>query len=244
MQLSQCCKKPFLLASLKRILNMTSTVSNLNQASSVGAAANVAASSAGKKIQDQFMTLLVAQIKYQDPTNPMDSAQMTSQLAQISTVEGIDQLNTTMSEMSKTMQSGQTYQASSLIGKSVLAPGKAFNLVNGSSAFAVQLPSAASSVIVSIKNSAGQTVDSMNLGTQSAGVIPLTWNGKDQAGKALPDGVYTLQVAANTGGKSVNGVGLTYAKVNGVGNDAKSGAAQLVLGNGATTSLSSVVQIQ
>jgi flagellar basal-body rod modification protein FlgD len=84
----------------------------------------------------------------------------------------------------------------------------------------------------------------MNLGTQSAGVIPLTWNGKDQAGKALPDGTYTLQVAANTGGKSVNGVGLTYAKVNAVGNDSKSGATQLVLGNGTTTPLSSVIQIQ
>ncbi len=223
---------------------MTNTVSNLNQAASIGSAASAAAASGGKKIQDQFMTMLVAQIKYQDPTNPMDSSQMTSQLAQISTVDGINQLNSSMAEMSKTMQSGQTYQASSLIGKSVLAPGKAFNLVNGASAFAVQLPSAASSVIVSIKNSAGQTVDSMNLGTQSAGVIPLTWNGKDQAGNRLPDGTYTLQVAANTGGKAVNGVGLTYAKVNAVGNDSKSGATQLVLGNGATTSLSSVVQIQ
>ena len=223
---------------------MTTTVSNLNQPTSIGAAANTAAASSGKKIQDQFITMLVAQIKYQDPTNPMDSSQMTSQLAQISTVDGINQLNASMAEMSKTMQSGQTYQASSLIGKSVLAPGKAFNLVNGASAFAVQLPTAASSVIVSIRNSAGQTVDSMNLGTQGAGVIPLTWNGKDQAGKVLPDGAYTLQVAANTGGKAVNGVGLTYAKVNAVGNDPKSGATQLVLGNGATTSLSSVVQIQ
>ncbi|MBU3575918.1 flagellar hook assembly protein FlgD [Polynucleobacter sp. UK-Mo-2m-Kol15] len=223
---------------------MTTTVSNLNQTSNVGAAANAAVASSGKKIQDQFMTMLVAQIKYQDPTNPMDSSQMTSQLAQISTVDGINQLNSSMAEMSKTLQSGQTYQASSLIGKSVLAPGKAFNLVNGDSAFAVQLPTAASSVMVSIRNAAGQTVDSMNLGTQGAGVIPLTWNGKDQTGKALPDGAYTLQVAANTGGKSVNGVGLTYAKVNAVGNDPKSGATQLVLGNGTTTSLSSVVQIQ
>jgi flagellar basal-body rod modification protein FlgD len=223
---------------------MTNTVSNLNQTTNVGAAANAAVASSGKKIQDQFMTMLVAQIKYQDPTNPMDSAQMTSQLAQISTVDGINQLNTTMAEMSKSMQSGQTYQASNLIGKSVLAPGKTFNLVNGSSAFAVQLPTAASSVIVSIKNSAGQMVDSMNLGAQGAGVIPLTWNGKDLSGKALPDGSYTLQVAANTGGKSVSGVGLTYAKVNAVGNDSKTGATQLVLGNGATTSFSSVIQIQ
>ena len=223
---------------------MTNTVSNLNQTTSVGAAANAAAASSGKKIQDQFMTMLAAQIKYQDPTNPMDSSQMTSQLAQISTVDGINQLNTSMAEMSKTMQSGQTYQASGLIGKSILAPGKAFNLVNGTSAFAVQLPTAASSVMVSIKNAAGETVDSMNLGTQGAGVIPLTWNGKDQAGKALPDGTYTLQVAANTGGKSVNGIGLTYAKVNAVGNDSKTGATQLVLGNGATTPLSSVIQIQ
>jgi flagellar basal-body rod modification protein FlgD len=223
---------------------MTSTLTNINQATSVGAAANAAAASSGKKIQDRFMTMLVAQIKYQDPTNPMDSSQMTSQLAQISTVDGINQLNTSMAEMSKTMQSGQTYQASSLIGKSVLAPGKTFNLVNGESAFAVQLPTAASGVIVSIKNSIGQIVDSMDLGTQNAGVIPLVWNGKDLVGKALPDGVYTLQVDANTGGKSVNGVGLTYAKVNAVGNDPKSGATQLVLGNGATTPLSSVIQIQ
>ncbi|MDP3088179.1 MAG: flagellar hook capping FlgD N-terminal domain-containing protein, partial [Methylotenera sp.] len=73
--------------------------------------------------QDRFMTLLVTQMKNQDPLNPMDNAQVTSQMAQLSTVTGIDKLNNTLELLIGNVQPGPSYQASSMIGHSVLSPG-------------------------------------------------------------------------------------------------------------------------
>jgi flagellar basal-body rod modification protein FlgD len=213
-------------------------------ANSLAAAAGTAASTTGAQIQDQFMKMLVAQMQYQDPTNPMDSSQMTSQLAQINTVDGINQLNATMTAMSATLQTSQAYQAAGLIGKTVMAPGSSFNLTNSAASFGVQVPTGgASSVAVNILNASGQVVDSMNLGSQGAGVIPLSWNGQDASGNTLPDGAYTLQVIANSGGVPVAVTGLTSATVKAV-STASTGGAQLILSNNSTTTLSSVTQIQ
>ena len=213
-------------------------------ATSLAAAAGTAASATGAQIQDQFMKMLVAQMQYQDPTNPMDSSQMTSQLAQINTVDGINQLNATMTAMSATLQTSQAYQAAGLIGKTVMAPGSSFNLTNSAASFGVQVPTGgASSVAVNILNASGQVVDSMNLGSQGAGVIPLSWNGQDASGNTLPDGAYTLQVIANSGGVPVAVTGLTSATVKAV-STASTGGAQLILSNNSTTTLSSVTQIQ
>ena len=220
-----------------------STAAN-SAATTLAGAAGTAASATGAQIQDQFMKMLVAQMQYQDPTHPMDSSQMTSQLAQINTVDGINKLNASMSAMSTSLQTSQAYQAAGLIGKTVMAPGSSFTLSNSAASFGVQLPKGgASSVAVNILNSAGQVVDSMNLGSQGAGVIPLSWNGQDASGKTLPDGVYTLQVIANTGGAPVAATGLTASRVNAV-STAGSGGAQLILNNNTTTALSNVTQIQ
>ena len=223
---------------------LIATANAPTQAGKTVGATGAAATTAGSQIQDQFMKMLVAQIQYQDPTNPMDSAQMTSQLAQINTVDGINQLNSSMTAMSASLQASQTYQAAALIGQTVMAPGSSFNLVNGQASFGVQLPTGASSVMVSILNGSGQTVDSMNLGTQAAGTIPLQWNGQDSTGKALADGIYSLKITANTGGKPVSANGLTYSKVSAVSNNPGAGGAQLVLSNNTTTSLASVTQIK
>ena len=75
------------------------------------------------KAQDRFMTLLVTQMKNQDPLNPMDNAQVTSQMAQLSTVTGIDKLNNTLESLIGSVQTGQSYQASSMIGHNVLVAG-------------------------------------------------------------------------------------------------------------------------
>lgn len=73
--------------------------------------------------QDRFMTLLITQMKNQDPLNPMDNAQVTSQMAQLSTVTGINKLNSTVESLMSSMQSGQSYQAANMIGHNVLVPG-------------------------------------------------------------------------------------------------------------------------
>ncbi|QWD71783.1 flagellar hook assembly protein FlgD [Polynucleobacter sp. UB-Raua-W9] len=210
---------------------------------SANAALNATASSAAQ-IQDQFMTLLVAQMKYQDPTDPMKSAEMTSQMAQISTVEGVNKLNGSMNSLLAQMQSSQAYQASSLVGKSVLAPGNTLSLLKGQAAFGVQLDAPASSLKVNILNSAGQSVDVITLGPQPAGTVPLAWDGKDSNGNKLPDGKYTFQLAASIAGKNVNPTGLAVANVTGIINPTAKTSTQIMLDNNTTTNISDVAQIR
>lgn len=215
--------------------------------SSVGGSANAAlnaSATSAAQIQDQFMTLLVAQMKYQDPTDPMKSSEMTSQMAQISTVEGVNKLNGSMNSLLSQMQSSQAYQASSLVGKSVLVPGNTLNLANGQAAFGVQLDAPASSLKVNILNSAGQTVDVKTLGPQPTGTVPLTWDGKDTNGKQLPDGSYKFQLAANVAGKNINPTGLALANVTGILNPTANTSTQIMLDNNTTTNISNVAQIR
>src|SRR5580693_3920451 len=85
--------------------------------------------------QNQFLTLLVTQMQNQDPLNPMDNSQMTSQLAQLSTVSGIDTLNTTLQSLVGSYQTSQTLQATSMIGQNVFTPGNTMTLASGSAPF-------------------------------------------------------------------------------------------------------------
>lgn len=218
--------------------NSTSNVSG-----NVNAAISASASSAAQ-IQDQFMTLLVAQMQHQDPTNPMNSSEMTSQLAQISTVDGVNKLNTSMSSLLSQLQANQAFEATSLVGKSVMVPGNTMSLKNGSASFGVQLDAAASSVNINVLNSAGQTVNVLQFGAEPAGTVPLSWNGKDANGKQLPDGKYQFQVAANIAGKNVNPTGLSFAGVTGILNPNGSNGTQIMLDNNTTTSISNVAQIR
>src|SRR5580693_6158542 len=93
--------------------------------------------------QDRFMTLLVTQMQNQDPLNPMDNSQMTSQLAQLSTVSGIDTMNTTLQSLISSYQQSQTLQATSMIGHGVLTAGNTLSLSNGSAPFGISLATAA-----------------------------------------------------------------------------------------------------
>src|SRR5258705_8779344 len=132
-----------------------SSVQSPTAASLTGTAAPPAATS-GADIQDRFLKLLVTQMKNQDPLNPMDNAQVTSQLAQISTVNGIQQLNTTVQSLSTSFLSAQSLQSTSLIGHTVLTDGNTLNVANGVPAYgAVSLAQAADSVKVNIVSPAG-----------------------------------------------------------------------------------------
>lgn len=168
--------------------------------------------------QDRFMTLLVTQMKNQDPLNPMDNAQMTSQLAQLSTVSGIDKLNSTMESLISNVQSSQTFQATSMIGKNVLVPGNTLQLNANASSFGVDLPASVDQLNVAIKDSAGNIVKHFNLGAQKAGVISLNWNGYSDAGVNMNNGAYTFQVSAVSAGQSTTATGLSYDQIAGISN--------------------------
>ncbi len=169
--------------------------------------------------QDRFLKLLVQQMKNQDPLNPMDNAQVTSQMAQLSTVEGISKMNTTMDNMISSLTTSQTYQASSLIDKTVLATGNTIPLTTGSSGyFAANLPSGADTVTVSIKNSSGTVVRELSFSNQKEGINDYTWDGKTTDGSDAATGNYTFELTAKSAGTSVTSTALNYAKVTSVSN--------------------------
>jgi flagellar basal-body rod modification protein FlgD len=150
--------------------------------------------------QDRFMKLLITQMKNQDPLSPMDNAQVTSQLAQLSTVTGIDKLNETMASMSASYQAQQTVQASALINHGVLAPGNNVVLADKQAQLGFDLSGTAQNVTVNIKKPSGEVVATLDYGAAGTGTTPLSWDGKDNDGKQLPDGVYKFDVVATTNG--------------------------------------------
>lgn len=166
--------------------------------------------------QDRFLKLLVTQMKNQDPLNPMDNAEVTSQMAQLSTVTGIDKLNSSVNSLLSSFQANQSFQAASVIGHGVLADGSSLTLKDGKAAFGLDLASSAGKVEVSVKNAAGTTVATLQLGDQEAGIHPYSWDGKDSNGNAVADGKYTFEVSAKSGGVDVPAQPLTFGIVNSV----------------------------
>ncbi|CAH2899971.1 MAG: Flagellar basal-body rod modification protein FlgD [uncultured Paraburkholderia sp.] len=221
---------------------MNGTNSASGSSNSTGGTSGTSGTSA-TDLQNTFLSLLVAQLKNQDPTNPMDSSQMTSQLAQINTVSGISQLNTTLSSLATQMSAGQQSQAALLIGSTVLAPGNSVSVASGKAgAFGVQLANSVSDLQVVVKNSAGQIVNTIDLGKQSAGTIPVGWTPTDSAGNALPDGTYTISAVGTINGQQATATTLAGATVQSVVMQ-NNGTPGLVLSNGSTVGLTSVAAI-
>jgi flagellar basal-body rod modification protein FlgD len=170
--------------------------------------------------QDRFMKLLVEQMKNQDPLNPMDNAQVTSQMAQLSTVTGIDKLNKTLESLISSVQAGQSYQASSMIGHNVLVPGNDVSTTGEGGVFGVELPMGADKLSVIIRDSAGSTIRTLTLGPQNAGSTPLQWDGHAEDGSIAKPGNYKFEVAATLAGKTDTAAGLSYAQVVSISNNA------------------------
>jgi len=172
--------------------------------------------------QERFLTLLVTQLQNQDPLNPMDNAQITSQVAQLSTVTGINQLNQTLLALSGQLDVSQSMQAAGLIGKEILVPGATIRVGTGEQGtqvthFGMELLSPAAGVKVNITDNAGKVVRTLELENHAAGVHSLGWDGKDAAGVTVPDGRYTVQITAFDAAEAPVSVGaLTSGKVSSV----------------------------
>lgn len=198
---------------------MTSAVSNQNNSAALYANQATAknASDMGQ-IQDQFLTLLVTQLQNQDPLNPMDNAQVTSQMAQLSTVSGINELNSTLQSVAGQIDISQSMQTASLIGKQVLVPGEKVKVGEGvATPFGVDLMSPAANVTTSLLDASGKVVRVIDHGAQPVGVMTLQWDGKDDIGQQVLDGAYTVSVSAtDASGSSVAASALTYGMVNSI----------------------------
>ncbi|MDZ7278762.1 flagellar hook assembly protein FlgD [Pantoea eucrina] len=193
-------------------------------------------------LQNQFLTMLVAQLKNQDPTNPMDNSQLTTQLAQINTLGGIEKLNTTLGSISGQISTSQSLQSSTLIGHGVMVKGSQVLVGSGTTTpFGLELTSAATSSSVTVKDSNGTTVRTIDLGKLSAGVHTFSWDGKLDDGSVAPDGKYSFSLAASDGTNQLVAQPLNLAYVNGV--TTVNGTSKLDLGTLGSATLDEVRQI-
>lgn len=159
-------------------------------------------------LQSSFLTLLVAQLKNQDPTNPMENNELTSQLAQISTVSGIEKLNTTLGAISGQIDNSQSLQASSLIGHGVMIPGTTILAGKGTdeaavtttTPFGVELQQSADKVTATITDKNGVVIRTIDIGELKAGVHSFTWDGTLTDGSTAPNGSYNVAISASNGG--------------------------------------------
>jgi flagellar basal-body rod modification protein FlgD len=179
------------------------------------------ASSVASASEDRFMKLLVAQMKNQDPLNPLDNAQITSQLAQLSTVTGIDKLNATLEAMMGSTQSNQALQAATMIGRGVLAAGSTASLASGQARFGIELASPADQATITIRDTAGRPVRRLELGPTASGVSAFNWDGLTDGGVVAADGTYSLEVNATTGDQKVSATTLGFGLVTSVSGGAQ-----------------------
>jgi flagellar basal-body rod modification protein FlgD len=182
---------------LSRDLSDSGTTGNVKStASKVGKGASALGA-------EDFLALMVAQFKNQDPTKPVDNAQFVAQLASFGTVSGIADLNKSMKSLTDGYSANQTMQAASLLGRTVLIDQPTGWLdAGGSLEAAVDVPAGSQRVAVQITDASGQVVRTLDLGTPSKGLAKFTWDGKVDGGAAAPSGQYTINARALVGGKS------------------------------------------
>lgn len=198
---------------------MTASAVAVNPSDSLLAGVNTRKDGANAKLdeaEDRFLKLLTTQLQNQDPLNPLDNAQMTSQLAQISTVDGIEKLNTTLKTMLSNTTDTQTMQAATLVNHGVLVPGSRITLQEEGAIAGLELATAADDAVVTIKDANGLTVRTLNLGALKAGVHPFSWDGNSDSGAQAVPGNYSFSVSARRGTASSSATALAFGMVQAV----------------------------
>ena len=220
---------------------MTSVQDVSSVSSLFGAGGATAAKGSSEETQDRFLSLLVAQMKNQDPLNPLDNAQVTSQLAQLSTVQGIEDMNGTLESLAASMGVNQMAQAANLIGRGVLVPGDSISPTELEDVIGFELARPADTVKVDILDSAGSVVRSLELGPREDGINVLAWDGLTGDGSAAPDGDYRFEISAVQGGQPVSSTALHLGLVNSVSQNSQ--GVQLNLAANKHVSYSDIRQI-
>lgn len=160
-----------------------------------------------------FLTLLTTQLRNQDPMNPMENAELTSQLAQMSTVEGIERLNEMVAYLLMGQAVNSDWQATMLVGRGVLVEGKNINLTEDGALGGFELDEAADKVVVTITDSSGLEVAKIELSDLEAGSHNYNWDGTMPDGSRAADGKYSVSVAATREGEKVEAKTLEYGIV-------------------------------
>jgi len=189
------------MSSVASVNSSTAAATSGNSLDSIGAT------------QDRFLKLLVAQMKNQDPLNPLDNAQVTSQLAQLSTVSGINKLGDLVQSLSTSFNQAQSLQAASMIGRGILTEGSSVVLNGGAATGGFELAGPADQVVIEVKDAGGNIIHATNLGAQQAGVTVFQWDGVRDDGTTAPNGLYRFEVQALQNGKAVQATRLTEGTV-------------------------------
>jgi flagellar basal-body rod modification protein FlgD len=182
-----------------------------------GPSVGAAASASPTLGQADFLKLMTAQLKNQDPFEPVDNTQMVAQMAQFSSLAGITEMSTTLKAISDKLGATTASDAMAYIGRTVLTEGGvAYGRTAGGIAGAVELGAAASAVTVTISGADGQILHSRSLGAQAAGTVNFDWDGKDLGGADAGAGPFTVAVAAQNAGKAIAATPLVWAPVESV----------------------------
>jgi len=153
--------------------------------------------------QDAFLKLMTTQLTHQDPSKPMENGDFLAQMAQFSTVEGISSLNESFSDFTSSLSSGQSLQASSLVGKSVLVPGSEGILsLTKNMGGEIVLNGDTNDLVVNILDSNGEKVKVLNLGAQEEGNVVFSWDGLMDDGTYADPGQYRIEALATVQGKN------------------------------------------
>jgi flagellar basal-body rod modification protein FlgD len=207
-----------------------------------GSSGTSGSNTSGLSNVNTFYNLLVTQLTNQDPLNPMSNSDLSAQLAQFSTASGVQSIQQSMAALTAQLAQSQGLQAANLVGQNVVFDNNSISLgASGSAAGGFTLANAAQNVTVQIQNSAGQAVQSLQLGAMPTGVQTFTWNGLDSTGNPAPAGNYSVNIqATDSGGQNVAAVPFGTGKVQSVYLNASSGPSLQIQGQSGTVPLSSI----
>ncbi len=158
----------------------------------------------GELGQKEFLKLMTAQMNNQDPMKPMEDGEFFSQIAQFSSVSGIQELQGSFAQVASALQSNQALQASTMVGRTVMIPSNEA-VFDGQTPVSgkVGVANATSGLTINIYDKSGQLVRSQQMGSQSAGVVDFSWDGRNDDGEQLGAGDYAIEAIAQTGGESI-----------------------------------------
>ncbi|MBW8190842.1 flagellar hook assembly protein FlgD [Neiella marina] len=193
--------------------------------------------------QEDFFSLLTQQLAYQDPSNPVENAEMISQMTAFQTSEGISELNDQIGGLADIMTSSQALQASTLVGQNVLVAANAGHSSGSGFDGIVALEDHTSNISVTIEDASGQVIQTIYLDDQSAGNAKFEWDGTNLAGEQAADGVYQVTVNGMQNGKSVELPTAVYANVQSVSLSSTLDGTALNLSGLGTISLSDVLEV-
>jgi flagellar basal-body rod modification protein FlgD len=144
---------------------------------------------------NSFMRMFLTQLKYQDPTNPLESYELAAQLAQFSTVEKLTQATSLLQNIQNYSAAINNAEMASLVGKDIAGLRNTVEVkTDGVTTLDYRLDSPRANVTVTVKDESGNIVHSENRGNQNAGAYQVAWDGKDSAGNKVSEGTYTVEV--------------------------------------------------